>query len=439
MSLFTNVISPEFDVIDDKFIEAISHSAKKLIEEIIRFDRASDKVKYSQSMLSFWPGLIGKSKQDIKDGNFKIFILPLERVEASEGASGSRVLVAYFQFNEETHFSNSVVLKLRDLSNDTDVGYNKLEYEKSQGEALSPLVNGNWKYFVFPHFYSHYRQIGVLWALFYSSVDPKPTINLAKPTLKEDNLWKQFDKLTLRCDNSELKRSIKRGVEEALNAVSIIHMSLRYKQKLQTLTTHYKWYLRKNKWLVSWGEVWGMRKTTNDLGQKWINPIHVFERLKKYKSKITIGAIHGDLHTKNILFTPNRSIRIIDFGWSKLEGHVAKDFLLLESNLRFMILHPDVPYNDLLLLAETLNETEYIEKKFQCPYSKYIHELIFDIRNIAFKVLDNHNIYNEYLIPLFFVSIGLLEFSKTFNNIIGAKLTILELSRLIDKYLNTLK
>jgi len=52
-----------------------------------------------------------------------------------------------------------------------------------------------------------------------------------------------------------------------------------------------------------------------------------------------LGAIQGDLHPGNIVYTRGGRPAIIDFGWASDKAHVAKDFVLLECNLRFLFLN----------------------------------------------------------------------------------------------------
>ena len=49
-----------------------------------------------------------------------------------------------------------------------------------------------------------------------------------------------------------------------------------------------------------------------------------------------VAAAHGDLHPSNVIFSSSRDPRIVDFARAGLRQHVMKDFITMESSLRFM-------------------------------------------------------------------------------------------------------
>ncbi len=57
------------------------------------------------------------------------------------------------------------------------------------------------------------------------------------------------------------------------------------------------------------------------------------------------AAIHGDLHLSNVVVSRSRP-HLVDYAWANLQDHLAKDFVLMESSLRFMrfpqYIHPRV-------------------------------------------------------------------------------------------------
>jgi len=446
-SFITKDLSPSFDVLDEEYTQAIKSSAINLFDsfmpkvakaDLSKFD--SEKIEVRQKTLMFWPGLGKLTFGELRSKDIIINILPLNRVGASEGASGSRVFVAYFSIEGKNidEYSNPFILKFQDVkTGDKD----KLEEENTFAMSVKKHVQGNGSYFAFPIFYDKIGTVSILWALFSAAefITGKNSSN--KIEFKEDNLWKAFENLDLECkENCEPVQKINQVFDHLYTICWPLHNSNKAKKiKNRYIVNHYQSYLRKpDKWFDStFSKLWGPKeeKRIKDFGKEWVNPLFVYEKLKGHKADLTVGSVHGDLHTKNIVFGPATSIRIIDFGWSQEKKHIAMDYILLESNLRFMILHPHVSYSDLETLCDNLeeltNDTEY-----KCNYTKFIHNKLTMIRESAFKFLDKDDIYNEYLIPLFLLSLGLQKFSKSFNNIISSRLTILNLATLISNKLN---
>lgn len=62
--------------------------------------------------------------------------------------------------------------------------------------------------------------------------------------------------------------------------------------------------------------------------------------LAKFNFKIVPYLVHGDLHARNLMVNSEDPTRteLIDFGWVNY-GHPAKDFVLMEATLKFMLLH----------------------------------------------------------------------------------------------------
>lgn len=62
--------------------------------------------------------------------------------------------------------------------------------------------------------------------------------------------------------------------------------------------------------------------------------------LTSFNFKIVPYLVHGDLHARNLMVNSEDPTRteLIDFGWVNY-GHPAKDFVLMEATLKFMLLH----------------------------------------------------------------------------------------------------
>lgn len=444
MNIELSNIGHEYEIIDDKYIEAILESSKELLEFYLNEALVDDnQIDVTAQLARFWPYLATYRLTQIQSGKFKLYILPLHRVGATEGASGGKVLVCYFTLNNDSvNISNPLILKYQDIGGGKE---NKIDREKKQADSLKPYTRDRFGYFAFPVMYNTTpdNTIAFLWAPFSSSIFREHNGPGGKPTLKEDNLWKKFDQLDIDCTTENLNDQITKSLNDIYTVLFPIHIkSGRPNIQVRKLPEEYSFYLRGlERWWDNWSAIWGKaaEKYIKDFNSERINPFYVYNKLKDFEANLSLGAIHGDLHTKNIVFAPGGRIRIIDFGWSNAESHLAKDFILIESNLRFMVLHPDMPFSDIEKLCTTLDQVKESKIDYQCKYSGFIHKLIFQVRENAFKVLKEDKLYEEYLIPLFLVCLGLLKFSKSFNNIISARLTILEMAKLIDEYLNKIE
>jgi hypothetical protein len=73
----------------------------------------------------------------------------------------------------------------------------------------------------------------------------------------------------------------------------------------------------------------------NFLGEEIVDPRAVRKRLTSIEREMTVGPIHGDLHGSNIVFDRDDHPHLIDFAWGDRTGQLMKDFVLMESSLRF--------------------------------------------------------------------------------------------------------
>lgn len=73
--------------------------------------------------------------------------------------------------------------------------------------------------------------------------------------------------------------------------------------------------------------------------------LNFYERIKmELNVQVSPYLVHGDLHARNLMLnetTPSRS-ELIDFGWVHY-GHPAKDFVLMETTLKYMLLPELLP------------------------------------------------------------------------------------------------
>jgi hypothetical protein len=76
------------------------------------------------------------------------------------------------------------------------------------------------------------------------------------------------------------------------------------------------------------------------------NPLErIDELLARPIKRVLVSFVHGDLHLSNIVLR-DREPALVDFAWSEMDDHACKDFVMVESSLRFMLfpraVHPAV-------------------------------------------------------------------------------------------------
>lgn len=206
----------------------------------------------------------------------------------------------------------------------------------------------------------------------------------------------------------------------------------RRKRVSRRVIVEYEWYLRGlgKVWGSEWASVFGPVSDTNTqfAAKEWANPLWLIERLKDVSCDFTIGAVHGDLHPGNVVITSNDQPRIIDFGWAHDDAHIAKDFVLMECNLRFLFLRPQLASEEVDRLANWIQWGVEIPNGLT-PYCKDRCELVLALRGHAREALGEQADWNrEYLLPLFLVAFGLLRFAPQLGNQQAAILTVLALA-----------
>ncbi len=198
-------------------------------------------------------------------------------------------------------------------------------------------------------------------------------------------------------------------------------------------------YLRKfddGVWGKEWKESWGPSESKNveDAGGKFVNPFWLLERLRTLRKTMYIGAVHGDLHPGNVVLA-NDQPRIIDFGWARDSTHVAKDFVLMECNLRFHTVRPQLNQRDAYVLSDWVAWDAPIPKDLGA-YARRRAELIQHLRHSAKGIFERDgrkaNWSWEYIVPLFFVAFGLLRFASQLGNQQAAVRFVLALATHIE-------
>jgi hypothetical protein len=80
-------------------------------------------------------------------------------------------------------------------------------------------------------------------------------------------------------------------------------------------------------------------------GVQFTNPREVIERILDARLRpLRVNATHGDLHPSNVVFSSSDDPRLVDFAHADCDQHLFKDFVTMESSLRFMMfprhIHP---------------------------------------------------------------------------------------------------
>jgi hypothetical protein len=144
-----------------------------------------------------------------------------------------------------------------------------------------------------------------------------------------------------------------------------------------------------------------------------------------------LGAVHGDLHPKNIVLTGYDGVQIIDFGWATNARHVVVDYVLLDLNLRGTTLPSQIDEGAILSLARFLKPDDDLDA-LPTP----VRARAEVIRNVIWKKAKERaietNWTEEYLIPLLLVGYGLLVHLDRARNQPALIATVLQLSELLE-------
>lgn len=157
------------------------------------------------------------------------------------------------------------------------------------------------------------------------------------------------------------------------------------------------------------------------LGEMIDNPIMALKAGFAREFDIKKGPVHGDLHPSNVIFSPGDGRpHLIDFSWAHKDGHILKDFVLMETSLRFMIFPRPVCLDEQCCVDKLLLEqTGYLRihrGSFSNPVSrracKRMAEMIKVIREAAQPFLSAPLGFDEYLAAQFLVLYGLLRYES---------------------------
>lgn len=434
--------TPDYDILDPARFEAVLGSAGRLLERLQCDDAEVGSWNLRESV---WPALGARAARDAKylDLDPGLMLIPLSRIGARGGFSGSDILLGYFFDVEKRIYSSlPLVIKLSERKG----GQRKLIEEQRRAQSIRPYLGYHKDSFAVPiHLDTMNPKFDVLWSPFALSelVVLGPRAGLRNKDMR--------DLLNLKGKNpAEVEqcfgdlRALIGSVYEILNPLHTrAGLWDRYRRGL---ADEYAAYLRgfEDVWGGEWISQWGREEYTEEMGKRHANPTWVLGQLQLARDvDLLCGAVHGDLHPGNVLYSDPNSPSIIDFGWADADAHVAKDFVLLECNLRFIYMPGDLPLGDVQRFSAWTGMTASCDD-LEHQWCVEAHQTISSIRSHFIgltkrKEIDGVDWDIEYIIPLFLVSFGLLRYVGDYKNQIAARLTVLNLAEYIhDSVLNKL-
>lgn len=367
----------------------------------------------------------------------EIVVLPLDRIGAPAGASGASVYIAYYRHNNSTPTklapSQPLVVKIGPS--------NKLGKEKDGADNWAELTDQAKSKFAFPlHLDVEDAKHAILLAPFQSLATPEEGGNRNEVEVRD--LWRLLD------DKNELlaaanfnEKKISDLVSEALDAMEPAHRGNLAKRVSREVdyATQYEWYLRNTtrggdgsaKYIPT--ALFGDDPVTKAFGLSWPNPTAIVRRIIDQRMTFTgyLGAVHGDLHPKNIVLDKSGRVQIIDFGWATVDHHIIRDYVLLDLNLRGTTLPSQVSEQGILQLARFLREADDVSSLPPAVRgrAKIIHNVIWEKARANAIVNDWER---EYLIPLFLVGYGLLVHLDSARNQPSLVATVLQLAKELE-------
>jgi Ternary complex associated domain 9 len=148
------------------------------------------------------------------------------------------------------------------------------------------------------------------------------------------------------------------------------------------------------------------------------DPRLVRREIEPREIEVTVArAVHGDLHPNNVLIDQDGFPHLIDFAWGHCDGHVLKDFVLLECSLRFLMFpsHPELSTQlemDIALLEEDGPDAlrEMREDRPLALYYRRLGAMLEVIRSRARCACGDGYDFSEYLAAQFCILYGLLKY-----------------------------
>ncbi len=162
---------------------------------------------------------------------------------------------------------------------------------------------------------------------------------------------------------------------------------------------------------------------TRLFGRPIVHPNTALWALKKRCLDVTVGPVHGDLHPRNVIFAPKhdaphvldlKTPHLIDFKWSRPNGPVLVDYVLMEVTLRFLWVPRCFDPAEAAAINWDLLDEKGVMRRRRCryePHAKHVERLkvlIPVIRQYAKEVTNKADWFTEYLCSSFLLLHGLL-------------------------------
>ena len=339
------VVDVHFEGTESTRLQAIEHSARNLVEKMNNLGADGCIWNLTESL---WPALLMPEFRQ-KPANVMLRLVPLSRIGQVEGKSGSLVLIGYFADAEDTTRPHSHPVVVKTLS----VGRrNKLREEYDNAQQIKPYVYDQKDNFAIPiDFDDKQEAYHILWSIF-SPSNPIWPLGITEPvggSLRVTDLRTPLDEGR----DNEARPILERTFEYLATLHNRLNKSYSEERRYDDEYSRYLRKLDEGEWGAEWQAAWGTKDKhlIQDAGGEFANPFYVLHKIGPLKKSIRIGAIHGDLHPGNIVLNGDQP-RIIDFGWAQDCAHIAKDFVLMECNLRFHTLRPQLNQRDVYALAD---------------------------------------------------------------------------------------
>ena len=413
----------DVELLDDSLKDGLVRSTISLLEAMLQNERLLE---------SIWP----ICRQGFPS-NIGLKLVPLDRIGSSQGLSGSKVMVSYLfdRASDNPLFaSRPLIVK---IASPEDGGTDTLRLEKSNAEEITDFAAYHPDSFAIPLHINDARSNGsvsVLWSPFAAPW------KVSYPSRLVFDAQREFLHLLRQEPVTSRETNIYNVLENLYELLKPLHQrGGRSKAESHTFIEEYTDYLRgivkSAKWVEIWLKEWGglESRRVNTFNKEWINPFWLLNQIKDQSAQMYCGAVHGDLHPRNVIMGTFGSPRIIDFGWASGSAHIAKDFVLMEANLRFMLLPPEISPENLDKMTQIVAFTETPPVLDHSACNERIR-VIWALRDIARRHFPpTTDWFDEYIIPLFLTSLGLLKHIRSADNTAAAQLTILHLATYIGE------
>ncbi|REJ65668.1 MAG: hypothetical protein DWQ31_17160 [Planctomycetota bacterium] len=407
-------------------LEAIRESARRLLQSMLSDHGCECVWGWKESI---WPGRLLRDYRDLQLASAVLVLVPLSRIGQMEGKSGSLVLIGYLADAEHDEIPHSHPLVVKTIPKSKGA---KLQTEYENGKSIKPFAYDQKDVFAIPFcFDEEHPAYNVLWSIF-SASEPLWTEGVDQPNL----VVRDLRNLITAGDDENVKAVL----SDTFKTLRNLHFPFgKVLREPRRFGEEYEWYKREfgHVWGDEWVEFWGDsdQQHVEIDGEQRTNPLWVLRKLDQVEKEITVGAVHGDLHPGNIVLSATGQARIIDFGWSHDRAHVAKDFALLECNLRFLTLRTQLSAGEVQRFAQWI-EWDAVIPDGLGDYCRGRAELVRHLRSLARSAYPEDTDWDwEYAVPLFMIAFGLLRFAPQLGNQPAAIETVLSLSDHIGRLL----